>query len=93
MKKDRIGHILTRSNKKELFREKYFKVKKLNDGDTKDKRADRLNAALRKTQQDKQEHNRDGQEYYNNTMKELNFRQEQVQRRERAKSAHHYNSC
>ena len=48
-KKERIGHILNRSNKKELFREKYFKTKKLIDGDTKDKRADRLNNALHKT--------------------------------------------
>ena len=49
-KKDRIGHILTRSTKKELFREKYFKTKKLIAGDTKDKRADRLNNAMHKTQ-------------------------------------------
>jgi hypothetical protein len=31
--------------KKENFREKYFKTKKLIDGDKKDKRTDRLEAA------------------------------------------------
>jgi hypothetical protein len=48
LKKDRITHILGRSIKKEQFRDKFFKTKKLVDGDKKDKRGERLIAAMRK---------------------------------------------
>jgi hypothetical protein len=47
-KKERMNHILGRSTKKELFRDKFFKTKKLMDGDKKDKRGERLMAATRK---------------------------------------------
>jgi hypothetical protein len=46
LKKDRITHILGRSTKKEQFRDKFFKTKKLVDGDKKDKRGQRLRAAM-----------------------------------------------
>ena len=48
LKKDRIGHILSRSTRKEVFREKYFKNKKQLDGLKKDTHTDRIIAAQRK---------------------------------------------
>jgi hypothetical protein len=91
-KKERIGNILSRSTRKEQYREKYLKNKKCENGDKKDKRLERYQAAQRKVHQDLVEHTRESHNYQNNLMQELEQRVEAKKQRERAKSAHHYSS-
>lgn len=91
-KKDKMDQLIKRSLKKEKYAEKFNKSVKYDNNEKKEKKDERRSIAMNKVRQDQIQHTNKGMEYYKNVLKDIDERKEQVNEKERAKSAQVYSN-